>query len=171
MTHVTVFSWCQRQVFCLQIIEFVLGYHIFGLIAIANHGIVIACSQIFHSLCQVVDNHDLSTTFLQRINHGPTLHQGNLLAFHISQSIIPSLAFAGHNLVVQPQYRSRVVHIVATIGRVNHHGQVYLSLHHVASNSCPLVGFKRHRDIQATHQPLGKFHVYTGWISASVNVF
>ena len=171
MAHVAVFSWSKRKVFCLQIIEFVLGYHIFGLVAIAYHSIIIASSQIFHGLCQVVDYHYLSATFLQRVNHGPTLHQGNLLAFHISQSIVLSLALACHYLVVQSQHRSRVVHVTTTIWRVNHHSQIHLSLHHVASNGSPLVRFERHRDIQTTHQSFGKFHVYTAWFSAFVNVF
>ena len=171
MAHVAVFSWSKRKVFCLQIIEFVLGYHIFGLVAIAYHSIIIASSQIFHGLCQVVDYHYLSATFLQRVNHGPTLHQGNLLAFHISQSIVLSLALACHYLVVQSQYRSRVVQVVATIWRVNHHSQIHLSLHHVASNGSPLVRFERHRYVQALHQSLGKFHVHTTWVSCFVNVF
>ena len=171
MAHVAVFSWSKRKVFCFQIIEFVLGYHIFGLVAIAYHSIIIASSQIFHGLCQVVDYHYLSATFLQRVNHGPTLHQGNLLAFHISQSIVLSLALACHYLVVQSQHRSRVVHVTTTIGRVNHHSQIHLSLHHVASNSRPFVRFERHRYVQALHQSLGKLHVHTAWVSCFVNVF
>ena len=171
MAHVAVLTWCQRQVFARQIIQVVLFYHVSGLIAIAHYAIVLTASQLLESLSQIGNHHDFCTRFLQRVNHGPTGHQGYRQPLHVAQSIVALLAFSRHDLVIQSEHGARVVGLALAIRRIHHHAQVYPTVQHVASDGRPFIRRKLHGHIQALHQSLGKLHVQAAGLALLVHVF
>ena len=154
-----MFARSKRQVFLDQILQIMLCYQILGLITVAHHSIVLACTQILHRLGQVIHYHQLGADLLQSVAHGTTGHQRHLQIVHVAQSVALLSAFTSYDLIVQSYHSTRIVGQVLAVWRIYHHTQVYPALQHVAGYCAPCVGFVLKWDIQTLHQQFGTLHV------------
>ena len=73
MTDVAILTRGKREILTHQIIQPMLTYQRFGLIAIANQSIVLASSQLLERLGEILYNDDFGTSSCQRVDHGLTV--------------------------------------------------------------------------------------------------